>query len=192
VRIPCARFGIFGIYSVNSCRTLACESTLGFDSPIWTLHASSDVDLNVFWIGCRDGTVVKTARKTARIACARVKTPLYEHEGLGANLSHTAIGSRASSIGKAPLRDNARLGGNLSNSAFSSRTSSLNHRRASVTMPRLNDVGDRFVAGGSYKTGSSRSRVLIVCWSPRKNTQSLEFVVYPNQTRFGSLRPVQM
>jgi hypothetical protein len=116
-----------------------------FDSPIWTLHAPSDRDLNVFWIGCRDGSVIKTARKSSRIACAKVKTPLYENEGLGADLSRASSGSGgSSSIIKAPLRGNDLLGANLSHTSFSSRTSSLNHRRASVTLPRLHEVGDRF------------------------------------------------
>jgi hypothetical protein len=131
--------------SINIFRTLACESTLGFDSPIWTLHAPLDSDLNVFWIGCRDGSVIKTARKSSRIATARVKTPKYEHEGLGADLSRPSFTSRSSSLVKAPLGEHEGHGANASHASFASRTSSGNRgRRASLNMPNLTDVGDRF------------------------------------------------
>lgn len=41
-------------------RNLACTLTLGFESPVWTCATPTGAsDLNVFWVGCRDGSVVK-------------------------------------------------------------------------------------------------------------------------------------
>ncbi|KAL3896591.1 MAG: hypothetical protein SGCHY_003974 [Lobulomycetales sp.] len=110
--------GADSICKIWDIRARACESTLGFDSQIWTLNAPDPENLDVFWIGCRDGSVIKTARKSARIPDSALQP-----EFLSTRLS-------------------------VSQSSFSSHLSSSSSRprpSSSVNLPvNLHDVGERF------------------------------------------------
>lgn len=47
-------------------RSLTCVNTLCFDTPIWSLSKSTQ-SLSKFWVGCRDGSVLKIARGKSRL-----------------------------------------------------------------------------------------------------------------------------
>ncbi|KAJ3225172.1 hypothetical protein HK099_007255 [Clydaea vesicula] len=48
-------------------RSLACISTLEFDFPIWTLSACNEINLDKFWVGCKDGSIIKIGRNSCRL-----------------------------------------------------------------------------------------------------------------------------
>lgn len=62
-------------------RAAACVSTLGFESSVWCLEnaTSTSVSMDVFWAGCRDGSVIKVGRGTSGFPSSAKITPRETH-----------------------------------------------------------------------------------------------------------------